>query len=184
VVAAVAGGGDSLALLLLLHHFLKHLPAAPSVLAVTIDHGLRPESGAEAEAVGRLAAAHRIPHRVLRWEGPKPKTGIAAAARAARLSLLAKAAGQAGADLVLTGHTADDQAETLAMRLARGEGRGGAGIAPATLYDGRIWFVRPLLGTRRAALRTFLRERGISWAEDPTNIDRRFERARVRQDLG
>ena len=183
VIAAVSGGGDSLALLFLLHDFLRRLPDHPLLLAVTVDHGLRVESSEEAEAVGRLAAAHAIPHRILRWEGAKPATGISAAAREARLALLAKAARDAGTDLVLTGHTANDQAETLAMRRARGEGRGAAGIAPATLYDSGIWFVRPLLETRRDALRVFLRERGISWFDDPTNRDLRFERARMRMKL-
>ena len=183
VVVAVSGGGDSLALLFLLHDFLRRLPASPSLLAVTIDHGLRAESSKEAEAVGHLAAAHAIPHRILQWKGTKPATGISAAAREARLALLAEAAREAGAALIFTGHTGDDQAETLAMRRERGEGRGSAGIAPATLYDNEIWFVRPLLGTRREALRACLRERGISWFEDPTNQDLRFERARMRSKL-
>lgn len=183
VIAAVSGGGDSLALLFLLHDYLQRLPDAPSLIAVTIDHALRSESAAESAAVGRMAAAAGIPHRVLRWEGPKPATGVPAAARQARLSLLARAAEGAGTDLVLTGHTADDQAETLAMRLERGEGRGAAGMAPATLYDGRIWFARPLLEVRREALRVFLRARGISWMDDPTNRDTRFERARKRQEI-
>ncbi len=184
VIAAVSGGGDSLALLLLLHDYLKSAQSGPSLLAVTVDHGLRAEATEEARAVGRLCAAHGIAHRVLRWEGPKPATGLSAAAREARLRLLAGAAGEAGSDLVLTGHTADDQAETLTMRLKRGGGRGIAGIAPATLYDGRVWFVRPLLDVRRSALRGFLEARGIGWIDDPSNRDRRFERARVRQALG
>src|SRR5690606_23479740 len=74
--------------------------------------------------------------------------------------------------------------ETVTMRLARGEGRGLAGIAPATLYRGGVWFVRPLLATRRQALRMFLKARGIEWIEDPSNRDRRFERSRIRLDLG
>ncbi|MCT7377288.1 tRNA lysidine(34) synthetase TilS [Chelativorans salis] len=183
MIAAVSGGGDSLALLLLLHDYLKSAQSGPSLLAVTVDHGLRPEAAEEARAVGRLCAAHGIAHRVLRWEGRKPATGLSAAAREARLRLLAGAADEAGSDLVLTGHAADDQAETLAMRLKRGGGRGTAGIAPATLYDGRVWFVRPLLGARRSALRRLLQAQGIGWFEDPSNKDRRFERARVRQTL-
>lgn len=184
LVAAVSGGGDSLALLILLRDHLQTVDNAPSLLAVTVDHGLRPESAGEARRVAEICGAYDIAHRVVAWRGPKPSTGVAAAAREARFALLAEVAGEAGSDLVMTGHTADDQAETLAMRLARGEGRGAAGIAPATLYAGRVWFVRPLLGTRRADLRRFLRGRGLSWIEDPSNRDPRFERVRVRGRLG
>lgn len=183
LIAAVSGGGDSLALLLLLHDYLKCLPERPSLVAVTVDHGLRSESAAEARAVGELAAARGIAHRTLRWEGAKPASGISVAAREARFSLLAHAARQAGTDMVLTAHTADDQAETVAMRSSRGQGRGTAGIAPATLYDGDVWFLRPLLQARRATLRAFLSERDIGWFEDPSNRDARFERARVRLSL-
>ena len=184
VVVAVSGGGDSLALLLLLQDYLRNRTGAPSLLAVTVDHGLRAESTEEARVVGRLAQARGIPHRVLTWQGPKPATRIAEAARRARLALLASAASEARTDLVLTGHTADDQAETVAMRLARGEGRGLAGVAPATLYRGGVWFARPLLATKRHVLRMFLEARGVRWIEDPSNRDRRFERSRIRQDLG
>lgn len=183
VIAAVSGGGDSLSLLLLLNDALRQNARGPILHAVTIDHRLRDESAQEAELVAEFCAARGISHRTLRWEGAKPSTGISEAAREARLRLLAQAAEEIGTDLVLTGHTADDQAETLAMRKKRAVGRGLASIAAATLYDGRIWFVRPLLNTRRAALREFLLQRNITWIEDPTNRDRRFERARLRRTL-
>jgi tRNA(Ile)-lysidine synthase len=180
VVVAVSGGSDSTALL-----FRTKENAAPTtrLVAVTIDHGLRPESGGEAAAVAARCAAHGIEHRVSRWEGTKPATGIQAAARLARYALLAEAATDVGARLVLTGHTADDQTETIAMRKQRGEGPGLAGIAPLTLYDRTIWFARPQLGERRDALREWLRHRGIGWIDDPSNSNQAFERVRVRRDL-
>ena len=183
VVVAVSGGSDSLALLLLLKRHLAETGAAIGLLVVTIDHGLRDESAAEARQVARIVAGLGLEHRTLAWQEPKPATGVSAAAREARHLLLAKAAGDAGSDLVLTGHTMNDQAETVSMRRARGQGRGEAGIAPATLFANRCWFVRPLLGARREELRGFLASVGQEWIDDPTNADPHYERARARETL-
>lgn len=183
IAVAISGGSDSTALLLLLLTKLSSHPRPPRVLALTVDHRLRPESGEEAERVGALCRRLGVEHRTLVWGEQKPSSGVAEAARLARYRLLAKAALDYSAHVVLTGHTADDQAETHAMRSQRGEGPGLAGIAPATLFNGSVWFVRPLIGARRADLRAYLRARGESWIDDPSNQNPTYERARIRKAL-
>lgn len=182
---AVSGGGDSMALLAMLAASPLQAARRQSLVAITIDHGLRAGSADEAQAVGRWCAAQGIDHVISRWEKPVTGTGLQEAARLARYRLLADAAREAGALCVLTGHTLDDQRETVAMRRLRGEGRGSAGIAPATRFmEGEgMWFVRPLLTASRQYLRDWLTRQGIGWADDPSNLNPDFERVRVRQEL-
>lgn len=184
LLVAVSGGSDSLGLLLALKSCLssgRH--PGLSLHACTVDHALRAGSAEEARWVGALCARHGIAHSIRRWDGDKPATGVQAAARAARYDLLCAAAAKIGADAVLTGHTADDQRETIAMRTMRApEGVGLSGMAGAVLLSGRFWLMRPLLCVRRAEMRSFLSSAGEGWLEDPSNANPRFERVRVRME--
>ena len=154
LLLAVSGGSDSTALLVIAARWAKDLKKrrqrAPKLLAVTVDHGLRPEAKREAAAVKRLARELGIAHRTLSWRGTKPKTGLQEMARIARYRLLAEAATRAGYEHILTAHTLDDQAETVLFRLARGSGLTGlAGMAHASAVPigagTAIFLVRPLL---------------------------------------
>lgn len=183
VVAAISGGSDSTALVLALHRWIgRHLPSI-RIVAVTVDHGIRTESAAEAREVARFCAGLGMEHRTLRWESASRGAGLSARAREARYRLLAGAADEIGTDLVLTGHTSDDQAETVYMRKARGGSAGLAGMAVATLFDGHVWIVRPLLALGRAGLRVFLENEGAGWIEDPSNDNVGYERVRARRAL-
>ncbi|MDL2409062.1 tRNA lysidine(34) synthetase TilS [Rhizobium calliandrae] len=187
ILVAISGGSDSTGLLAALAEQLKSSPNSDIALsAATIDHGLRVGSAEEARDVAAFCATLGVPHIVRRWEGEKPKNGIMAAAREARYGLLADIAAEISANLVVTAHTLDDQHETLAMRAARlreGEGGAGTGIADATLFDRRLWIVRPFLACRRADIRDYLMGRGMSWLDDPSNEDVRYERVRTRKRL-
>jgi tRNA(Ile)-lysidine synthase len=150
------------------------------LIAVTVDHGLRTEAAREARDVKRLARSLEVPHRTLRWTGAKPKTGLPAAARAARYRLLAQAARSNGATHILTAHTRDDQAETLLMRMLRGSGI--AGLAAMTRVSERegLWLARPLLDVSKAQLVATLNRARINFADDPTNRDVSYTRPRLR----
>jgi len=211
LVIAVSGGPDSTALLVLAARWRAARKQGPALLAVTVDHGLRPESAREARAVKRLAGKLGIRHRTLRWTGSKPTTALQEEARHVRYQLLAAAARGAGAPCVLTAHTLDDQAETVLLRMARGSGLAGLGaMARQTLLPitglhttgaaGKktdkktdektdekpekktaIVLVRPLLDLPKARLIATLAAMGISFVDDPSNRDPRFTRPRLRE---
>ena len=180
LVVALSGGGDSVALLALVADWSR--ANGRRVLALTVDHGLNPDSRDWSRRCAAQARAVGADWADLRWTGDKPATGLPAAARAARHALLADAAREAGARVILMGHTADDVAES---DLIRAEGTPIGRLrewAPSPAWpEGRgLMLLRPLLGERREALRDLLRARGLDWIEDPANADPRFARARVR----
>ena len=177
----VSGGPDSLALLLLA------VAARPGQIeAATVDHRLRPESADEARMVSRLCEQLGVPHTVLEanWNG-KPTTAIQERARRERYRLLGFWAEERGLDAIGTAHHANDQAETLLMRLTRGAGvRGLAGMRPNSRTPGSdVRLVRPLLGWRRSELADICREAGAAPVVDPSNEDEQFERVRTRRKL-
>ncbi|CAN7667439.1 tRNA lysidine(34) synthetase TilS [Bradyrhizobium sp. LjRoot220] len=180
IVLAVSGGPDSIALMWLAARWRRGLRRGPRLVAVTIDHGLRPEAAREARDVKTLAGHLDLPHRTLRWRGAKPTTGVPAAARAARYRLLVQAARADGATHILTAHTRDDQAETLLMRMLRGSGIAGlAAMARQSERDG-VWLARPLLDVPKSQLIATLNKARIAFADDPTNRDANYTRPRLR----
>lgn len=182
-VLAVSGGPDSTALLWLAARWRDALEQPPRLVAVTVDHGLRPESAEEAAAVKQLALSLKVEHRTMQWAGTKPTTGIQASAREARYRLLAEAANEAGARHILTAHTLDDQAETILFRMARGSGL--RGLAGMSFLDGNpsvpgSSLVRPFLTVGKSRLIATLQAAKVPYAIDPSNADPRFTRPRLR----
>lgn len=176
---ALSGGGDSVALMHLAHGWA----GGRKLMAATVDHGLRPESALEAAQAGAAAQALGIEHSVLQWQRDTVSGNLMAAARDARLRLLADWARRNHLSAVLLGHTMDDQAETLLMRLGRGSGVDGlSGMAPARMAFDKAW-LRPMLGVSRADLRGWMLARGIGWIDDPSNDNADYERVRIRQAL-
>lgn len=185
-----SGGGDSLALLVASLAWAR--AKGRRVLALTVDHGLHPDSGAwtlEAGAMAQRFGAESwgADWRGLIWTGDKPARGLPAAARLARHRLLANAAREVGASVLLLGHTATDIAESDLMRAGETPQLGRLrDWAPSPVWpEGRgVFLLRPLLGLTRAELRAWLAGQGLGWREDPANEDARFARARARAALG
>jgi tRNA(Ile)-lysidine synthase len=178
---AVSGGADSMALCLLAHAWTR--ARGGSLVALTVDHGLRAASAAEAECVGRWLRAYGIEHAILRWEGEKPTSGLAAKARRARYRLLAKYCRDHGILHLLVGHHLHDQAETVVLRAARGSGADGLAAMAGVVETDCVRIIRPFLGVPPQRLRACLEARGQGWIEDPTNSDPIFARTRIRAAL-
>lgn len=172
-----------MALLRLALEWRGALTGGPRLVALTVEHGLREGSADEAQAVAAQCARLGMEHHTLRWEGVKPLTGIQAKARAARYDLLTQWCREHGLAVLLTAHTADDQAETVLMRSRRTDSAESlAGIWPERPWKG-VRVARPLLRERRQALRQYLAAIGQRWMEDPSNENERFERVRARRQL-
>lgn len=178
VLLAVSGGPDSTALM----HMAARAGASIPVFVATVDHALRPESATEAAAVAALATRLGLPHRVLTWASPRHGSGLQEAARAARYDLLVAQARAVGAGTLLTAHTADDQAETVLMRLLAGSGPAGlAGMRrERPLADG-VRLGRPFLDIPKAELVAYCEAHRLPVSRDPSNADARFARSRLRQ---
>ncbi len=177
---AVSGGPDSLALLLLAHAVL----GADRIAVASVDHGLRADNAREAALVAQLCAARAIDHTTLTI-ALAPGSGVQQRARAARYAALGQWCADSALAALVTAHHADDQAETMVMRLNRGAGlRGLAAIhARARVPGNAVPLLRPLLGWRHATLARLVANAGVVAADDPSNRDPRFERARVRAGL-
>lgn len=179
LAVAVSGGGDSIALLHLLAGWAKE--ERIRLQAVTVNHGLRLEAAREAEFAAEVAQNLKIKHTTLTWDGARAEGNLQDAARRARYRLMADWAKGQGVDTIALGHTADDQAETFFMRLARASGIDGlTGMQRRRRADGITW-VRPLLMQERAELRRYLRNLRQPWVDDPTNEDAAFERIKARK---
>lgn len=181
LAVALSGGGDSLALALLARDWVG--AHRGRLTALTVDHGLRPESTKEAQRVGEMMSRQGIAHQILPWRGNKPDSGLQAAAREARYGLLRDWCGENAVLHLLLAHQADDQAETVELRRRAQSDRPGLAGMPRIRELGATRILRPLLAETGATLRGWLAAGGLSWIEDPTNRDRRFARTLVREIL-
>ncbi|MGQ0486659.1 MAG: tRNA lysidine(34) synthetase TilS [Hyphomicrobiales bacterium] len=180
VALAVSGGSDSMAMLHLAESWSRQR-GGPRLTVLTVDHGLRTESGREAAQVSEWTRALGLDHATLAWTGPKPSTGIQAKARNARYDLMSGWCRSHDAAWLLTAHTLEDQAETVLMRLARTASIDSLAAIPRLGQWRGTGLFRPLLATPRQVLRNLLGELGQSWIDDPGNEDERFERVRIRR---
>jgi tRNA(Ile)-lysidine synthase len=179
---AVSGGGDSVALMHLLHACFSNDPV--ELMVATVDHGLRAESRREAEQVTEMAQQLGLRHEILTWEkGPTDTGNLQDQARRARYNLLTDWARKNGIPVLALGHTADDQAETVIMRLMRASGVTGLAGIPQRRTQNGVSLLRPLLELRREDLRQYLRDAGQNWIEDPSNEDEGFDRIKIRKSL-
>jgi tRNA(Ile)-lysidine synthase len=181
LAVAVSGGSDSLGLLVVLNDW--RLAGGPALHAVTVDHRLRPEAAQEAAKVAADCERLGVPHDILKWTEWDGRGNLPDQARRARYGLLAEWARGQGIACIAIAHTADDQAETFLMRLARGAGVDGLSAMSERFESHGVTFCRPALAVFRHELRAALEGRGMTWVEDPSNEDPRYERVKARAAL-
>ncbi len=180
VAIAVSGGGDSMALTLLARDWRRR--CGGEIVALTVDHGLRSESAAEARQVGRWLKGLGIVHRILRWDPPAELVGgVQAAARDARYRLLTGWCRRHRVLHLALAHQQEDQAETFLLRLSRGSGLDGLAAMAAVAERDGVRLIRPLLPVARARLRATLAAARQRWIEDPSNANPAHARIRMRQ---
>src|SRR3990170_8867283 len=178
---AVSGGPDSLALMQLVARWRDACGAGPELSVLTVDHGLRPGSREEAELVKRIASERGLRHAILTWVvGENRFASLQARARTARYDLMAGYCHAHDIPALVTAHHLDDQAETFLMRLKRGSGLDGLAAIPEKGAWAGIAILRPLLDVPKARLVAPLDAAGIAFVFDPSNLDLRFERVRMR----
>lgn len=182
MAVAVSGGGDSMALAILLAHWVKDKDI--KLHALTVDHGLRPESVTEAKTVAKILKPFGITHKILKWEGVKPKTKIQEAARDARYELMSHYCLQKKIPYLCVAHHGQDQMETILFRMAKGTGLDGlVGMRSVNILDNGLTLLRPLLPVSHQDLLETLKSRKIDWIEDPSNINNRYARVRIRNTI-
>ncbi len=179
IAVAVSGGGDSMALAVLLQEWAKTNNVR--LTAFTVDHGLRAGSSDEALAVQKILSARGIAHEILKWQGDKPLTHIQEEARAARYRLLLAACRRHDIPVLAVAHNLEDQVETFWMRLAHGSGIDGLAAMAEVRTEIGVTIIRPLLNVSREDLRTVCRDNNIEWIEDPSNANEKFLRVKLRQ---
>ena len=179
LAVGVSGGADSLALVLL----LKEAFPRCHLVALTVDHGLRPTSLKEAQYVAGIMVEHGIEHHILTWNGKKPKTGIEEKARVARYNLLCGWCYEHHVQYLAVAHHLLDQAETFLMRIIRGSGLYGLSSMREIYEMNGICILRPLLQVHPDELKAYLKEKNINWVEDESNQCDDFLRVRIRKFL-
>ena len=179
VCVAVSGGGDSMALVLLLDRWARS--RGGRVIGLCVDHQLRAGSDDEARQVGSWLSRRHIEHHILTWRDSNGARALQENARIARYDLMEQWCRDHGILHLFLAHNAEDQAETFLMRLNKGSGPDGLSAMSAVTERQHCRFVRPLLSVSGELLRGFLKDQGQDWIEDPSNQDPRFERIRWRR---